>query len=286
MSKPPILSFSRGELLQTAILLYCVTIIAAVFFAYIVTTFEFISIDYEDMDFDAILAPPLSSGHLLGTDYLGRDLFHRILLGTQAYLVPGLMAVGIAISFGSLIGCFTIFGDKRFKKAILFSSELLQTMPRLVLLLLFIAIFEADIYYIMLVIGITNIPTVASIVSRRVDLLRDKSFIESSIASGTPPLQLVFKHVLWYNCRILLIGQAALGMAEAVLMETSLSYLGFGVQEPIPSWGNMVQTGTNYLLQGNLWSSTIPAIAIMLVLLAFYLIADLFIKKLDRHSHT
>ena len=267
---------------ENLIILYCVLVLGSLLTAYTITSLELVSIDYDDMDFDAILASPLTSGHIFGTDYLGRDIFHRLMLGTQAYLVPGLMAVTISIVCGSLLGSLTIFSGKRVKKIIKTSTDLLQTMPRLVLLLLVIAIFEANIYYIMLVIGIMNIPTIADLVSRRIDILRDKSFIEASIANATPTHTLIIKHILWYNCRVLLIGQAALGMAEAVLMETSLSYLGFGVQEPMPSWGNMVQTGTNYLLQGNLWSSTIPAIAIMLVLLAFYLIAEVVIKRIDR----
>jgi len=275
---------SLSFFMDSFIIFYCVLVIGFVLVAYTITTFELISIDYEDMDFDAILAAPLSPGHFLGTDYLGRDLLNRLLLGTQAYLVPGLMAISISLFFGSLLGSLTVFSSKHIKKIIKLSTDLLQTMPRLVLLLLVIAIFEADIYYIMLVIGITNIPTIADLVSRRIDILREKSFIEASIANGTPKHTLIVKHILWYNCRILLIGQAALGMAEAVLMETSLSYLGFGVQEPEPSWGNMVQTGTNYLLQGNLWSSTIPALAIMLVLIAFYLVAEVLIKRIDRSA--
>jgi len=275
---------SSRSFFEGLILIYCVIILGSVFVAYTLTTFELVNVNYEDMDFDAILALPFTEGHLLGTDYLGRDIFNRLLMGTQAYLIPGLMAVSISIIFGSILGSLTIFKNRGIKRAISLSTDLLQTMPRLVLLMLIIAIFEADIYYIMLVIGVTNIPTVADLVSRRIDILRDKSFIEASIANGTPSHTLIGKHILWYNCRILLIGQASLGMAEAVLMETSLSYLGFGVQEPIPSWGNMVQTGTNYLLQGNLWSSTIPAFAIMLVLLAFYLIAEVLIKRIDKNS--
>ncbi|MDH3325669.1 MAG: ABC transporter permease [Gammaproteobacteria bacterium] len=264
------------------VIIYCLVVLGSVVIAYTITTFELVAFDYDEMDFDAILSPPLSAGHILGTDYLGRDLFSRLLLGTQAYLVPGIMAVSIAIFFGSLLGGLTVFGSKSAKKVIKISTDLLQTMPRLVLLLLVVAIFEANIYYIMLVVGITNIPTIADLISRRIDILRDKSFIEASIANGTPKYTLIVKHILWYNCRILLIGQAALGMAEAILMETSLSYLGFGVQEPTPSWGNMVQSGTNYLLQGNLWSSTIPALAIMFVLLAFYLVSEVIIKRIDR----
>jgi len=267
------------------IVLYCLVVLGSVLTAFTITQFNIIELDYEAMDFQSILTPPLTNGHILGTDYLGRDLFNRLLLGTHAYLLPGLMAVSISILFGALLGSLTLFANKRLRKVITLSTELMQTTPRLVILLLIIAIFEANIYYVMLVIGITNIPTVANLISHRIDILRNKRFIEASIANATPIHILIFKHILWYNCRTILISQAALGMAEAVLMETSLSYLGFGVQEPTPSWGNMVQAGSNYLLQGNLWSSSIPALAIMSVLLAFYLLAEVVVKQLNkRHS--
>ena len=85
---------------------------------------------------------------------------------------------------------------------------------------------------------------------------------------------IVAKHILWYNCAPLLIIQATLGMAEAILVETSLSYLGFGVQEPTPSWGNMVQAGANYFFQGKFWPSTAPALAILGTILGFHLLGD------------
>ncbi len=105
-------------------------------------------------------------------------------------------------------------------------------------------------------------------------MLREKNFIEAAIALGLPTRIIILKHILWYNCRALLIIQATLGMGEAILMETSLSYLGFGVQEPTPSWGNMVQSGANYFLQGNLWPSTAPALAILFTILGFHLLGD------------
>ena len=112
--------------------------------------------------------------------------------------------------------------------------------------------------------------------------LQEKSFIDSAIASGLSVTNILFKQVLWFNCRGIILSQASLVMSEAILMETSLSYLGFGVQEPDASWGNMIQSGASYLLQGNIWSSTIPAIAVMLVLSAFFLLSNLLVHKMDK----
>jgi len=259
---------------------FCViTVVATVF---ICSLLEIYPYHPEEMNLNAILSPPFTQGHFLGTDYLGRDILSRLMYGTQAYVLPGLLAVLIAIIFGSLLGVMSTFSQRRVANFIKFSNQLILSMPRMVLLLLFIAIFEADIYVIMVVIGISNIPSIAQLIAGRIDLLKSHNFIQSSIATGIKPGKIIFKHILWYNCRIILVNQTALAMAEAVLMETSLSYLGFGVQEPIASWGNMVQAGSNYFLQGQFWSSTLPALAIMLVLSAFYLLSHTVNQVLEQ----
>jgi len=126
----------------------------------------------------------------------------------------------------------------------------------------------------MVVVGITGMPVIANLIAGKIAFLRQKSFIEAAHALGLPAHTVILKHILWFNCRALLVIQATLGMAEAILVETSLSYLGFGVQEPTPSWGNMVQAGANYFLQGNFWPSTAPALAILATILGFQLLGD------------
>jgi len=265
-------------------LTYTISILTLVIIAYLCSLFNLMPHDPDEMALDDILTKPFQTPYWLGTDYLGRDILTRLILGVQAYFLPGLLAVSISIGFGSLLGAFSIYARSGVRKILNFSNHFLQTMPRLVLLLLVIAIFEPSIYIIMIVVGISNIPSVANLIAARVDILRDKSFVDFAKSSGAPLHTVIFKHLLWYNCRALIISQAALAMGEAILMESSLSYLGFGVQEPTPSWGNMVQSGSNYLLQGDIWSSTIPALAIMLVLSALYLLSNTIIQIMDRES--
>jgi len=252
---------------------YSFFILTLIGIGYSISTLNLLPFDPEDLDFDAILSPPLSNGHLLGTDDLGRDILSRLIVGIDAYLLPALLALSIALVFGIFIAIATLFWRRKISHALSVINDALLVMPRLVLLLLIIAIFEPDIIYIMIIIGISNIPTLTQLLSGKIDLLKERSFIDSSIAAGLSYPTIIFKHVLWCNCRVILFSQSAFIMGEAILMEASLSYLGFGVQEPTPSWGNMVQSGSNYLLQGELWPSTIPAIAIMLVISAFYLLS-------------
>ncbi len=261
---------------------YSSIIILVLIFGYFVSYFEYLPFDPEDLDLDYILSPPLTDGHILGTDYLGRDTFSRLILGIEAYLVPSIVAVIIAIFWGIITAVASIFTHKRVTRTLSMINDSILAMPKLVLLFLVIAIFDPNIFYIMIVIGISNIPSVAQLLTAKIDLLKERSFIDSAIASGISYHSIILKHILWSNCRVILFSQSAFIMGEAILMEASLSYLGFGVQEPTPSWGNMVQSGSNYLLQGDLWSSTIPALAIMLVLSAFYLLSYTVSRVLER----
>jgi peptide/nickel transport system permease protein len=253
---------------------YGLSIALIVVVSYILGSLRLLPCDPQEMDLTLMMAPPGAHGHLLGTDFMGRDILSRLILGTQAYFLPGLLGITIALGLGTLLGVLAGYHGRTADRTISFVANLIDSFPRLVLMLLVIAAFKPDIYYIMVVVGITNVPTVASLIRGKIQFLRDKNFIEAAVAIGLKTRTIILKHILWYNCRSVLIIQATLGMAEAILIETSLSYLGFGVQEPTPSWGNMVLSGANYLLQGKFWLSTMPALAILVTILGFHLLGD------------
>jgi peptide/nickel transport system permease protein len=242
--------------------------------SYLLGAFRLLPFDPQDIDLDLMMAGPFTGRHLLGTDFMGRDMLSRLIVGTQAYFLPGLLAVIVALSCGTVLGVLAGYRGGAFDTAITYLTNLVDSFPRLVLILLVIAAFKPDIYYIMLVVGITNVPAVVSLIKGKILFLKRKNFIEADIAFGVPARTIILRHILWFNCRSILIIQATLGMAEAILMETSLSYLGFGVQEPVPSWGNMVQSGANYFLKGQFWASTAPALAILFTILGFHLLGD------------
>ncbi len=264
--------------------IYGLAVVLAVLVSYGLGALHWLPHDPDDMNFDSLMAGPFTGGYLLGTDFMGRDLLTRLILGTQAYFLPGLMAIAIALVLGAVLGVSAGYRGGRVDTVVVYCNNLIDSFPRLILVLLVIAAFKPDIYYIMAVVGVTAAPLVASLVKGKVLFLRQKNFIESAIALGIPARVIIIKHILWYNCRALLLIQATLGMAEAILIETSLSYLGFGVQEPIPSWGNMVQAGANYLLQGNFWPSTAPALAILFTVLGFHLLGDGLNDILERQQ--
>ena len=253
---------------------YGLLIVALVLVSYVLGMFDLLPHDPLQINMSMLMAPPVSGGYLPGTDFMGRDILTRLIMGIQAYFLPGLLAVFISLSGGVLLGVLCGYRCGRTETIITYFTNLVDSFPRLVLILLVIAAFKPDIYYIMAVMGITAIPAVATAIANKIRFLAQKNYIEAAIALGLKTHVIILKHILWYNCRALLIIQATLGMGEAILLETSLSYLGFGVQEPVPSWGNMVQSGANYFLQGNFWPSTAPALAILFTILGFNLLGD------------
>jgi peptide/nickel transport system permease protein len=270
--KPPFLKkVDKKDLLYIG---YGLSVLILVIASYIMGALDMLPYDPQEIRLDLMMAPPGAGGHLLGTDFMGRDILSRLILGIQAYFLPGLLSIAIALVFGSLLGVLSGYWGGFMDTAITYFSNLTDSFPRLVIILLMVAAFKPDIYYMMIIVGITNIPVVSLLIKGKILSLKKKNFIEAGIALGLKSRVIIVKHILWHNCRSVLIIQATLGMAEAILIESSLSYLGFGVQEPVPSWGNMVQAGSNYFMQGQFWSSTAPALAIMFTIMGFHLLGD------------
>lgn len=263
--------YALADLLYVA---YGLLIVGLVLVSYVLGMFDLLPHDPQQINMELLMAPPGSDGYWLGTDFMGRDIQSRLIMGIQAYFLPGLLAVFISLSGGIVLGVASGYLRGRAATVVVYFTNLVDSFPRLVLMLLVVAAFKPDIYYIMIVMGITGIPAVASAIANKIYFLTQKNFIEAALALGLRTRVIILKHILWYNCRALLIIHATIGMGEAILLETSLSYLGFGVQEPDPSWGNMVQSGANYFLQGNFWPSTAPALAILFTILGFNLLGD------------
>lgn len=266
--------WKKADPVDLAFVSYGVLIVSLVVLSYILGVFNLLPKDPQEMNLDLLMQPPGTSGFILGTDFMGRDILSRLIVGIQAYFLPGLLAIAIALVLGTFFGVLAGYNGGRVDTSITYVANLIDSFPRLVLILLVVAAFKPDIYYIMLVVGFTNIPVVVSLIKGKILFLKQKNFIEAAHALGLRNRVIILKHILWHNCRSVMIIQATLGMAEAVLIETSLSYLGFGVQEPTPSWGNMVQAGVNYFMQGKFWPSTAPALVILFTILGFHLLGD------------
>jgi len=218
------------------------------------------------------LSPSLE--HLFGTDFLGRDIFSRIVKGTEAFFIPGLISISVSTTFGLLFGIISGFYPKYFAKIIFFFLNIIDSIPRIIFILIIIVLFNPSIYLIMTFVGISSIPKIASYIKSKVEVLKNQRSIEAARALGLSQWAIIFKHIIWLSTKPVLIIRATLGMGESILIETSLSYLGIGVQEPTPSWGNMVAMGKDFFFQGKIWLSTIPAGVILFTIMGLYLLGD------------
>jgi peptide/nickel transport system permease protein len=230
-----------------------------------------------DLSTTAYLPP--GSGHWLGTDQLGRDVLSRILYGARISLVIALVAVAIALLLGSLLGVVAGYLGGKVDALIMRFTDLVMAFPRLVLLILIMALFEPSVTLIILVLGLTQWPGTARLVRGEVLSLREREFIQAARALGFGRVRIIGRHLL-PNVLAPVIVAATLGIGNTIVLEAGLSFLGLGVQAPMPSWGTLVADGRQNLL-GAWWLATFPGLAIVVTVLAFNLLGDGLRDALD-----
>ncbi|MCK5204443.1 MAG: hypothetical protein KAR15_11250, partial [Desulfobacterales bacterium] len=155
---------------------YGLFVVSLVVISYILGATHFLPFDPQEINMGLLMAPPNSEGHLLGTDFVGRDILSRLIIGIQAYFLPGLLAIAIALILGTCFGVLAGYWGGALDIAATYLSNLLNSFPRLVLILLMVAAFKPDIYLVMTVVGITNVPTVASLIKSKIQFLKQKNF--------------------------------------------------------------------------------------------------------------
>jgi peptide/nickel transport system permease protein len=228
--------------------------------------------------------PPLAGGHLLGTDQFGRDVLSRILYGARISLAIGFVATGIAVTLGTLLGAVAGYFGGRVDAALMRFTDMVLAFPRLVLLILVVALFSPSLALIVLVLGLTQWPGTARIVRGDVLSLREREYVQAARALGFGRARIIFRHLV-PNVLAPVIVTATLGIGNTIVLEAGLSFLGLGVQPPTPSWGSMVADGRQNLL-GAWWVATFPGLAIVLTVLAFNLVGDGLRDALDPRLRT
>jgi len=234
--------------------------------------------DPEAIDVKAILLAP-SSGHWMGTDGLGRDVFSRMLFGARISLLVGFVAVGIATVIGVILGALSGFYRGWVDMVIMRLVDVMLSIPTFFLILAVIAFLTPSIWNIMIVIGLTSWMGVTRLVRAEFLSLRDREYVLSAQTLGARNGRLIFRHLL-PNSLTPIIVSSVLGIASAVLVESGLSFLGLGVQPPQASWGNILTDGKEYL-EFAWWLSLFPGMAILLTVLGYNLLGEGLRDALD-----
>lgn len=237
----------------------------------------------DTLHLDHILEPP-SSLFWLGTDRLGRDVFSRLLYGGRISLWVGFVAVGISISIGTTLGLISGYFRRWVDETIMRIVDVMLCFPSFFLILAVIAFLEPDLTNIMVVIGLTSWMGVTRLVRAETLSLREREFVDAARLAGTPTSKILFRHILPNALAPVLI-TATLGVAGAILVESSLSFLGLGVQPPTASWGNMLMEG-KAVIESAPWLSVYPGLAILITVLGYNLLGeslrDIFDPRLRR----
>ncbi len=229
-------------------------------------------------NFLAIRKPP-SEIYWFGTDELGRDQVSRLFFGAQASLLAGivsvLIAVAIGLPFGLLAGWYGGWTDIVISRV----TEALLACPFLILAIAFAAVLGPSLTNAMIAIGLSAVPIFIRLVRGQVMSVKAEDFVEGARAVGARDLRLMFRHVL-PNTLSPIVVQSTLFMAQAIILEAALSFLGLGQQPPAPSWGQMLNVAKNFMEQAP-WMSVAPGICIFLAVLGFNLLGDGLRDALD-----
>lgn len=217
-------------------------------------------------------AEPPAISHPFGTDDLGRDLYSRAVHGARISLSVGFVAVLIALLIGTFYGSIAGYFGGWVDVIMMRFVDVMLAFPSIFLILAIQAMLTPNIYNVMIVIGATSWMGVARLVRAEFLSIKERPYVEAARAIGASPWRIIFRHILPNATHPILVA-GTLGMAGAILIESSLSFLGMGVQPPMASWGNMLEDAQAYMREA-WWMAVIPGLLITMTVLALYSIGE------------
>ncbi len=227
--------------------------------------------DPTDQDLSSALSPP-SFDHLFGADQYGRDVFSRVLFGTRDALLAIVVADGLALGLGGLMGLVAGFVGGAIDSAIMRFVDVLLAFPYLLLALIIVAALGPSLTNALIAIGIVYTPQYARMMRGQVLAVRSADYVRAARALGSGRTRLMLRHVL-PNCFTPVLVLATLQAGSVIIETAGLAFLGLGAQPPAADWGAMLSDGHDYFLSA-WWIATFPGLAIFLVVLGFNLIGD------------
>jgi ABC-type dipeptide/oligopeptide/nickel transport system permease subunit len=229
-------------------------------------------------DFLAVRQPP-SAEYPLGTDEIGRDVLSRTLFGARASLVAGVISVAIAVGIGVPLGLLSGYYRGALDELIMRVTDAVLSFPFLILAIALAAALGPSLTNAMIAIGIATTPTFVRLTRAQVLSVAAEEYVQAARALGASDARIIARHVFPNSFAPLLV-QSTLTIAQAVIAESALSFLGLGVQPPTPSWGGMLNTAKNFLVQAP-WMAVFPGLSIFLTVRAFNLVGDGLRDALD-----
>lgn len=224
------------------------------------------------------LEPP-SGKHWMGTDLLGRDVFARVAYGARVSLAVAVVVQLVSVVLGTTLGVMAGYFGGRVDDAISALTTVVQAFPGLLFAIAVMAVLGPSLYNVFVALALVSWPTVARLVRGETLALKEQLYVEGARASGAPDAYIVLRHVL-PNCLGPIIVVTTLGLGSVVLSEATLSFLGLGIQPPMPSWGSMLAESRNRVMDAP-WLMIFPGLAIFITVLAFNLLGDGLRDALD-----
>lgn len=264
------LTKNRMAMLGLAIIL--MLIIAAIFADYITPY------GYDEQHLDKIFQFP-NKEFLLGTDQNGRDILSRIIYGARISLQVGFISVAISATIGGVLGAVAGYYGDKIDNIIMRLMDVLMAIPNVLLAMVIATTLGPGLRNLMIAVGISSVPSFARIIRASILSVKEQEFVEAARLVGCSDARIIFRHLI-PNVLAPIIVQVTLSMALAILSASTLSFLGLGIQPPVPEWGAMLASGRNYIM--DYWHLvTFPGIAIVIVILALNLLGDGLRDALD-----
>ena len=225
-------------------------------------------------------APAIDNGHFFGVDQTGRDMFSRVIQGTQISLTVGVLGSAVAVVLGTLYGSIAGYFGGRLDSAMMRFVDILYSIPFMFILILLLIIFGRSFALLFMGIGLVSWLGMARVVRGQTLTLKNREFVEAAVATGVRPLSIVVRHIV-PNLLGIVIVYATLLIPEMILLESFISFLGLGIQEPNTSLGALISEGARTMQYGTFWQLFFPLSFFVAILFAFFFVGDGLRDALD-----